>query len=403
MRSVLWLMAVSLLACAADPKGEEQDVPSDLDAKADSQAKPTDHGAIAFAAVQQASLAGSANYHAWELSLSGPASITAKTTRIAHDPTLDTVLYLYKKSTTGTWGSYIARNDDATSSTTLSQIVKSLGAGDYRVLVKGYNSTVKGPFGVEVDCTGVGCTPAPAGCVFGASQDDLDQGMITTLLQNKSTFTLPQYQAANFGSVMDARVIQALHESSHPEVTDVPGAFAAADDQDIDIVHIYDTVGARAFVAIEYGAGDNPYGAIFDDVTSTEVAALHDSDIDNCTVPAQTCELHQNFGELTSDPAWAQVSKKTVTMASQLTGTQATDALAAIEVAYSASATLAAGLAAIDQGQLDVTVLKNGANTVEVYDYSAGDNTYGAIYTAGSTTLAAEIHDGDFYRCSLLQ
>ena len=35
------------------------------------------------------------------------------------------------------------------------------------------------------------------------------------------------------------------------------------------------------------------------------------------------------------------------------------------------------------------------------YDYGAGDNVYGAIYTAGTTTLAAEIHDGDFYACSL--
>ncbi|HEY0255773.1 MAG TPA: hypothetical protein VGC41_29800 [Kofleriaceae bacterium] len=399
MKRFAYLMSFSLLACASDAKGPESDVPGD-GGKEDSFAKPTDHGALAFGTAGTASLASTAQYHTWEFSLSGSASITAATARASHAATLDTVLYLYKKTATGTWGSYIARNDDAAKGNVLSKLTETLDAGDYRVLVKGYDATVKGAFGVQIDCSGAGCTTAAPACVFGDSQDDLLQMTDPNLLQNKSTFTYAQYMTANLGAVMDQRIVKAINESTNA-VTDVAGAFDAADQHEIDIVHIYDLAGARAFVAIEFGAGDNPYGAIFDDKTATEVAALHDSDIDSCTAEKATCALHQNFGDLRGDAAWAQQSKKTVTMASQLTASQATNALTAIRVAYADSATLSAGLANIDQGELDVTVLKNGDRTVEVYDYGAGDNTYGAIFVAGTTTLAAEIHDGDFYGCTL--
>ncbi|MFT3692056.1 MAG: hypothetical protein QM831_02865 [Kofleriaceae bacterium] len=399
MRHLAYLMSVSLLACASDAKGPESDVPDD--GKEDSFAKPTDHGAIAFGTAASASLSSSAQYHSWTFSLSGSASITAATQRAAHAATLDTVLYLYKKTASGTWGAYIARNDDAAKGNVLSKLTETLDAGDYRVLVKGYNASVKGAFGVEVDCSGAGCAAAQAGCLFGDSQDDFNSMTDANLLQNKSTFTYAQYMAANLGAVMDQRIIAGINASAN-QVTTVQDAFAAADQGEIDINHIYDLAGARAFIAIQYGAGDNPYGAIFSATDATEVAALRDSDIDDCTVDHATCDLHQNYGDFKADAAWVKQSTKTVTAASQLSGTQATNALAAIKVAYSDATTLAQGLTEIDAGGLVVATYKNGSEAVETYDYGAGDNTYGAIYVAGTTTLAAEIHDGDFYGCTLL-
>ncbi len=397
--SWLFIAGLSLAACATDTKGPEENVPAD-DGKEDSFTKPTDHGAIAFAMPAQATLAGSAGYHTWTFSLSGTAQIHAFTTRIAHKATLDTVLYLYKKTPTGTWGSYLARNDD-TGSSVLSSVAKSLGAGDYRVLVKGHDAGVKGPFGVEVDCSGAGCTPTPpAGCVFGTFADDFYNGVDMNLLHNKQSFTAP---AMVTDPVIAADIIAATHEAGYADVVTLADAFAAVDQSQIDVDHVYDLLGARAFIAIEFGSGDNPYGAIFADRTGVEVAGLHDSDITSCTVTKQTCQLHQNYGDLRGDASWVQVSTRTVTLASQVTGTQATDALAAIRVAYADAANLSAGLADIDQGHLEVRVLAQGTTQVEVYDYGAGDNTYGAIYVAGTTTLAAEIHDGDFYGCTLLQ
>ena len=398
MRTGLGLLLL-VTACATDGKGPEQDVPDD--GKADSFAKPTDHGAIPFGQVEKASLAGSAEYHTWTFSLSSDAKIHAFTSRIAHESTKDTVLYLYKKTASGAWGSYIARNDDASASTSLSSISKALGAGDYRVLVKGFDASVKGPFGLEVDCDGAGCAAAPVGCLFGDSQDDLLSNKITGLLRNPVNYKLADYTMFHPASVTDAMVIAALHESAHTDVATVADAFAAADGGEITFDFIYDLAGARQFIGIEYGAGDNPYGAIFDPVTGARVAALHDSDVASCTVTAQTCRLHQNFGDRRADPAWAQVSATTVKSASQLSGAQAANALQAIRVAYSDATSLADGLTKIDQGELSVTVLDNAGTRVEVYDYGAGDNTYGAIFLAGTTTLAAEIHDGDFYACSL--
>jgi hypothetical protein len=39
--------------------------------------------------------------------------------------------------------------------------------------------------------------------------------------------------------------------------------------------------------------------------------------------------------------------------------------------------------------------------TFEVYEYGVGDNSYGAIFASGTTTIVASIHDGDLLRCSL--
>jgi hypothetical protein len=399
MRIALCMLLVA--ACAAESKGPEDELPAE--GKLDSFAKPTDHGAIAFATSQRGTLSATAKYHTWTFSLSGDASIHAFTSRIPHEKTLDTVLYLYKKTPTGTWGSYIARNDDATSSTKLSSLTRSLGAGDYRVLVKGYVDTVKGPFGVQVDCTGAGCAAPSVMCVFGENQDDFQNGANPNLLQNKHTYSsVAQLHADNLGPIFDQRIIEALHQSAHTDVTTIEEAFEAADQSQIDVVYVYDLLGAREFIAIEYGSGDNPYGAIFAGRTGPMVAALKDSDVAQCTVPVQTCDLHQNLGDLRQDPTWAQVSLQTLTSASQLSGTQAQDALAAIRVAYTDATSLADGFSKIDQGQLDLYVLQKGSTRVEMYLYGAGDNPYGAIFLAGSTTLAAEIHDTDFYACSLL-
>lgn len=395
-----------LTACADQGKGPEEDAPS-ADGKADSFAKPTDHGALAFGTAAKASLAGAAEYHTWEFSLAGAASVHAFTSRIPHARTLDTVLYLYKKQASGTWGPYLARNDDAASTTVLSALTRSLDAGDYRILVKGHDATVAGPFGVEVDCTGAGCAPTPppaASCLFGTFADDFRSGTDATLLHNAHDYkSLADYTADNRPAVIGADIVAAMRDSGWTDTTTVADAFGHADGGEIIVDYIYDTIGARAFVAIEYWLGDNPYGAIFADGTGALVAGMHDSDITSCTVAHATCALHQNWGDLRADAAWTKVSQRTVTAASQLSGTQATDALAAIRVAYRDAASLADGLTKIGDGQLDVLALRNGATTVEVYDYSAGDNTYGAIYVAGTTTLAAEIHDGDFYGCTLLQ
>lgn len=261
-----------LAACAADTtKGPEEDVQSD--GKLDSQQSPTDHGSIDFGAAQTGKLSSTAKYHAWTFALATTAEIHAFTSRTPHEASIDTVLYLYKQGATGSWGSYIARNDDDGTSE-WSSIDKTLGLGEYRVLVKGYSTSTKGSFNLQLDCTGAGCAPP---CLFGSTLGDLDSNAAWQVDPQQRLFS-----SAGVSALDGQRIIVAMHESVHTDVMTVDGAFAAADQNEIDIQTITHVPSGRQFTIIDYGAGDNTYGAIFTDGTSDLATAIHDSDFYRC-------------------------------------------------------------------------------------------------------------------------
>ncbi len=143
-------------ACIGSDKGDEDDVPNGKD---DSFVHPSDHGTLAFGIDNQASFTDTEGFHTWTFELSADAKVDLSTAITTQN--LDTVMYLYKRtSASESWGSYIAKNDDASGDTAASRVAKSLGAGQYRVLVKAYKRIQRGDFSVRGECTGDGC---PAG------------------------------------------------------------------------------------------------------------------------------------------------------------------------------------------------------------------------------------------------
>jgi hypothetical protein len=270
----LLLLSLTLVACDDSGKPPEDDVPAD--GKLDSFRAPTDHGVAAFGQPVRAELADDARYHAWTFTLSGPASIHTFTSRTPHEASLDTVIYLYKHGADG-FGSYLFRNDDDGRSL-WSSIDRDLTPGEYRVLVKGYTRAELGSFTLQVDCDGAGCAPT-ASCLFGTTYGEIPDNA-RVIMGTTERLTSP----AGLGELDQQRIIAALHESTHTDVTTIEQAFAAADQHEINRTIITEAGGGRQFVAIEYGAGDNSYGAIFAGDTTEVVAAIHDGDLERCTV-----------------------------------------------------------------------------------------------------------------------
>jgi hypothetical protein len=259
-------------------KGDEDEAPS-VDGKDDSFAKPIDHGAIAFDTAAESALAATAKFHAWDFTLSGDAKIVMTTGKpAAGGKMIDTVLYLYKEGATS-WGPYIARNDDVGESL-WSKITKNLGAGHYRVLVKGYAATTTGKFGVKVACTGAGCAaPEPeAACLlpdtFGEWRTSPDYN---TYSDRKVT------SPSELERLEADQIILALHQSSHTDVRTVEEAFARVDGGEINIVERAHRATNQIIVGIEYGAGDNSYGALLYYNTVDLAAPIHDGDLLDCT------------------------------------------------------------------------------------------------------------------------
>lgn len=392
-------LLLSTACLASDGKGGEDELPAD-DGKDDSQRTPTDHGPIGFGQSLAEELTAAHRYHAWTFELSGDATVSIETSyAVRGQRRTDTVLYLYREGPTG-WGSYIARNDDHDGNV-YSEIVKTLGAGRYRILVKGYLTTTRGKFKVTVDCDGSGCsTPVQSQCLFGEQFGDLD-GLDAVHVAARTVLTaasLPTLDAA-----ARDRIVRALRESAHTDVTTAEEAFERVDGGEINSLALYEPAGQRSFVAIEYGAGDNSYGAIFDRVTGAMVAPIHDGFYEGCTVTNEVCRLPATYPDLRSDATFELREDRVVTDADQLSGVELDEALAALRRTYDDVVSVADGLSRVDQETLHVrSYFHTTTNTdLVAFEYGAGDTSLGAIFYLGSLQIAAVIEDSDLQGCSL--
>ena len=407
LRTFLALTLALASGCAAssDEKvaGPEDDAP--LDGKLDSFRRPTDHGGIAFGELVRATVTRDQGFHTWTFALTGPATLTIATSRVPHERTLDTVVYLYRLQDSGTFGRYIERNDDYGDSL-LSRIEKSFDAGTYRVLVKGYSVFDLGPFALKVDCAGTGCaapvtrTP-PARCLFGATLGSL---LSSTAYRITDERALTVADAPSLSDARKAQIVEALHASTHTDVMTIEAAFAAADSGEIIQRRIYDERGARSFVVFEYGAGDNPYGRVFEGDSPSPVADIHDTDIEHCTAFATRCVVGSRYRDMWHLPDLAIDSERTVTSADGLTAVEEAQVLAGVRHAYSDAATLEDAFAAVDSGEINIVLAhetRGGTGTFTAVEYGAGDNSYGMIFARDSEEPVAEISDGDLYACSV--
>ncbi|MCE9578887.1 MAG: proprotein convertase P-domain-containing protein [Deltaproteobacteria bacterium] len=279
-RSTFTLAAVAVAAllspaCLADDKGPEDEVPAD--GKADSQQRPTDHGDLAFATPVIETLTSGARFHAWEFELSGDAQVDAFTTyAVRGQRKVDTVLYLYKQGPTG-WGSYMARNDDD-GDRVYSRLVRSLGAGRYRVLVKGYAASTRGKFGLQIDCTGAGCASAATDrCNFASTYPDV---------RVDPAFAVSPDRYIASASDLDARELAqaaaALREVYGADAPDFATGFALIDRGSLRFTTLFHQPTNTDLVAVEFGAGDTSVGTIFYGTSLQVAARISDGAIEAC-------------------------------------------------------------------------------------------------------------------------
>lgn len=393
---LLALVSAHALACvgseASIKSGEEEEAP--VDGAFDSFRNPTDLGELRLGESTRGELTRDARYLAWTFELNGDAEVSLSTGD-AGAGEVDTVAYLYREGERG-WGRYIARNDDADGSL-FSRITRSLGAGRYRILVKGYSTRTVGAFALASICEGPGCpvTVEPTACLFGASFGELETRVNVT---NRQTLNA----AWPFIDSQRAQIVIALQQSSHTDVTTVEEAFMRVDGGVIETWWLYDEAGARSFTAFTYGAGDNLYGAIFFGQTTTLVASIRDGFYEGCTVRAETCALGNRYRELLASTAFEAVLSTRILDASGLAPSRAVQLVRAVQVAYADATTATEALASVDGGEVNLTQLQHRATgrVITAYEYGAGDNSYGAIFLGDTTELVASITDGDFYDCA---
>lgn len=290
----LLLSLAGVSACASDVSSLEKDgdeVDAPVDGKLDG-VSITDHGAFAFDSLSdggrnsmQASvdvtLSSSERSHAWTFTLDGNAEISLETSHwagLTNEKEVDTVIYLYKRTASGTWGRYVARNDDKNDSTVYSAIDRSLDAGEYRVVVKGYSARTRGSVKLEALCEGAGCMRAASGHEYcGQELSDVENNEV--LLPDESPAGIRATSRPN--AERQAQIIRAVTQrirSARP-ITDWHTTLDMVDANSLAWQPYTVAATQESLILISFTKGDNLYGTFFRGDTTEVFAHLEDDEI----------------------------------------------------------------------------------------------------------------------------
>lgn len=389
------VVSSSLVGCAAS-SGDASDLPDTLvDGAADSWASPTAFGNLFNQVWQRGEFrpSDSVKYPSWKFSLSGDASVHVFTRQAPTDePDLTNAqLYLYKhdedagawkriaKGTSGDWGT----------------ITKDLGEGSYRVLAKAASADDEGQFLLRMECTGRGCASRDQ-CLMGDGEfwevEDVHDGALLSSGNDELT------SANMIQPQLAAQIIAAVNESSN-EVTTLAEAFDAVDGNVVNRYRFWDNLQQRTMIAIEYGAGDNSYGAFFVEDSATVAAGIHDGFIENCTVAPKMCVFGETMGEAEFMPGMKLTADDEYSSPEGIDELTAQQIIKAVD--SSEATTLADAIANVDEGTVYVRryTHEDGRKFVEV-QFHAGDNPVGAFYRDGSADIVATNSDGDLGDCT---
>ncbi|HWU87209.1 MAG TPA: hypothetical protein VN253_08040 [Kofleriaceae bacterium] len=210
--------------------------------------------------------------------------------------------------------------------------------------------------------TAAGCTGEPGGdAPISASQavaGSCGVGNEVLAAETLTPASIPQLSALE-----RAQIVAAVQESAHTDVTTVDLAFDRVDGHEINRIVLRNEGTNQFYVEIEYGAGDNSYGAIFYWGTAHKAAAIHDGYQEECgpvsfnhdqgdTAPecagfltyANTASLAALDAYLPSNVAQAIVTARTVAPFDSVASVVAVNGVADVRLQQLLSAARTAGL-----------------------------------------------------------
>lgn len=80
-------------------------------------------------------------------------------------------------------------------------------------------------------------------------------------------------------ATLEQQLIAACHQSTYTHVQSLDDAFAAVDGGEFVIRELTDPANGKRYVAIDYGAGDSTYGALFEAGNSTVAFGIEDGEL----------------------------------------------------------------------------------------------------------------------------
>ena len=113
-----------------------------------------------------------------------------------------------------------------------------------------------------------------------AAKSPLDAGTFNEFLEKVAVSSSTKVtEAGQVDALLSKQLISACHQSSHTDVTTLAQAFGAVDQGEFVVSQVKDKKTGELYTAIDYGAGDNTYGAIFKKGSATPIVSIRDGDL----------------------------------------------------------------------------------------------------------------------------
>ncbi len=114
-----------------------------------------------------------------------------------------------------------------------------------------------------------------------AAKSPLDEGTFHEFLEKVTLSSRTKVtEAGQVDALLSQQLISACHQSSYTDVTNLAEAFEAVDQGEFVVSQVKDKKTGELYTAIDYGAGDNTYGAIFKKGSATPLVSIHDGDLE---------------------------------------------------------------------------------------------------------------------------
>ncbi len=113
-----------------------------------------------------------------------------------------------------------------------------------------------------------------------ANSNPLSAGTFGDFLdQVTTTSRVDVTTAGQVDALLKKQLIAACHQSSYTDVKTLADAFAAVDQGEFVVRQVKDKKTGETYTAVDYGAGDNTYGAIFKTGSAKPIVSIHDGDL----------------------------------------------------------------------------------------------------------------------------
>lgn len=313
------------------------------DGKEDSFFRPTEHGSLMFGLPNEARLTEDEGFHAWTFELSDEAHVALQT-KVSQN--LDTVMYLYRRSSPdASWGRYIEKNDDFGDNVASRIELRRAEPGEYRVIVKGFKTALRGPFGLEASCDGAGCPTAdqceagvvealPRAAGFGESCTNRIMAVLGSPERSNTSTSVPYAdQCAATGMTRRA------FEGYVAWWQDVAGIDALGEPDELEFNIEVSTREAGHVLNVDAGGDEDGLTLVFDEAGELLVTFQHNQSptVDYYCAAANEQTFEGPSPECFSDIMWGMPTGAQPERSES--GREMLDTIAAIDIAYVAEAT----------------------------------------------------------------